>query len=230
MVSIQGYARPAPPSFNWRIPAGIRHANPRDDPNQVPYTGVLLTPAAQRHSAMTAPLTPEFRIRTDPSREDAVDQVRTAAARLAPLMSVTVPGATSHFDANYRTVRRGLSAGAIAVLLLIGASLLVNTLEQLRTRKRPLAVLAAFGARRRTLTLSILWQTAISLVVGLLLAIGAGILLGAALLRMAHQPMSFDWQSAAGIIGIGAAVVLLVTALSMPALWRLMRPDGLRSE
>jgi hypothetical protein len=34
----------------------------------------------------------------------------------------------------------------------------------------------------------------------------------------------------AGIAGAGAAVVLLVTALSLPALWRLMRPDGLRAE
>jgi hypothetical protein len=30
--------------------------------------------------------------------------------------------------------------------------------------------------------------------------------------------------------GAGAGVVLSVTALSLPPLWRLMRPDGLRTE
>jgi hypothetical protein len=30
--------------------------------------------------------------------------------------------------------------------------------------------------------------------------------------------------------GIAAAVVLLVTAFSLPALWRLLRPSGLRTE
>ena len=30
--------------------------------------------------------------------------------------------------------------------------------------------------------------------------------------------------------GIGGGVILLVTLLSLPPLWRMMRPDGLRTE
>lgn len=32
------------------------------------------------------------------------------------------------------------------------------------------------------------------------------------------------------VVGVGAALIGLVTLLSMPALWRLMRADGLRTE
>jgi hypothetical protein len=39
-----------------------------------------------------------------------------------------------------------------------------------------------------------------------------------------------DWASVLSMTGIGAAVVLTVTVLSLPPLLRLMRPDGLRTE
>jgi hypothetical protein len=32
------------------------------------------------------------------------------------------------------------------------------------------------------------------------------------------------------MIGAGAGLILLVTLVSLPALWRLMGPDGLRTE
>lgn len=67
------------------------------------------------------------------------------------------------------------------------------------------------------------------MLLGLVLAVGAGAGLGMVLLRIVSQPVRFNWPVTAGIAGAGAAVVLL-TALTMPALWRLMRPDGLRTE
>jgi hypothetical protein len=118
----------------------------------------------------------------------------------------------------------------LATLLLIGTSLLVTTLEQLREWRRLLAVLVAFGTRRRTLTCSVFLQVAVPVVLGMLLAAGTGAGLGAVLLAITDLPMTTDWASIAGIAGAGAAVVLGVTALTMPALWRLMRPSGLRTE
>ncbi|MYR63025.1 ABC transporter permease, partial [Streptomyces sp. SID625] len=93
-----------------------------------------------------------------------------------------------------------------------------------------LSALVAFGTRRRTLSLSVLWQTAIPIALGLLLASSIGLALGAVLLKMTAQPMGVDWASLATMTGIGAAVVLSVTLLSLPPLLRLMRPDGLRTE
>ncbi len=229
MAFVQAYWSRNDSSFRWRVPGHLMPAGPRNDPNGNRRTGILLTPAAMRRSAMTAPLRPEFYLHTDPGRADAFDQVRTAAAQLDPFSSAIVLNAT-HIDTTYGVIHRGLLIGSTAVLVLIGASLLVTTLEQLRERRRPLAVLAAFGVRRRTLTLSVLWQTAIPVAVGLLLAVSVGTLLGAVLLRAARQPLWVDWSGTAGILGIGAGVVLLVTLASMPALWRLMRPNGMRTE
>ncbi|MCZ9336452.1 ABC transporter permease, partial [Streptomyces sp. TRM76130] len=112
----------------------------------------------------------------------------------------------------------------------IGASLLVTQLEQLRERRRLLSALVAFGTRRRTLGLSVLWQTAVPIAVGLLLSAVVGLTLGAVLQRMTGTPVRIDWPSLLAMTGIGAAVVLAVTLLSLPPLLRMLRPDGLRTE
>lgn len=131
-------------------------------------------------------------------------------------------------EQNYETIRTGLFVGAACVLALIRASLLVSQLEQLRERRELLSALVAFGTRRRTLSLSVLWQTAIP--VALALALIVGLTLGGVLLRMTDTAIRVDWTSVLVMTGIGAAAVLAVTALSLPPLLRLMRPDGLRTE
>ncbi|WP_437115071.1 FtsX-like permease family protein [Streptomyces flaveolus] len=107
---------------------------------------------------------------------------------------------------------------------------LVSQLEQLRERKKLLSSLVAFGTRRRTLALSVLWQTAIPIGLGLLLASAVGLTLGTVLLKMTATKIAVDWTSVLAMTGIGAGVVLGVTLLSLPPLLRLMRPDGLRAE
>lgn len=133
-------------------------------------------------------------------------------------------------DNRFASVRKGLYIGAAAVLLLIGASLLVSVLEQLRDRRKLLAALTAFGTRRSTMSWSVLWQTAVPVALGLLLATVVGLGLGAVLLQMVGHSVSVDWPAVAAMSGIGGGVVVLVTLLSLPPLWRLMRPEGLRTE
>lgn len=116
------------------------------------------------------------------------------------------------------------------MLLLIGASLLVSVLEQLRDRRKLLAALTAFGTRRSTMSWSVLWQTAVPVALGLVLATGVGLGLGSVLLDMVGHPVTVNWAAVAAMAGIGGGVVVLVTLLSLPPLWRLMRPEGLRTE
>ncbi|MFL5994907.1 MAG: ABC transporter permease, partial [Streptomyces sp.] len=137
---------------------------------------------------------------------------------------------SSERNDRYETIRTGLFVGAACVLALIGASLLVSQLEQLRERKKLLSALVAFGTRRRTLSLSVLWQTAIPITLGLLLASVVGLTLGVVLLKMTDTAVRVDWPSVLSMTGVGAGVVLVVTLLSLPPLLRLMRPDGLRTE
>jgi hypothetical protein len=189
---------------------------------------VYVTPAA----APIGPGTPRLLrslITIDPHVPDAVEYVRNAAAAIDPLMAVVVLQETI-VDTKFADIRRGLFIGAIVILLLIGASLLVSVLEQLRDRRRLLAALVAFGTRRFTLGWSVLWQTLVPVALGLALATVTGVALGGVLLALVTLPLEIDWTILAGITGGAAAVVILVTLASLPALWRLMRPDGLHTE
>ncbi|WP_030346056.1 ABC transporter permease [Streptomyces sp. NRRL S-1022] len=212
----------------WTLPARIPEAPVRRDSLESDPVGLLVTP-----SALPAKATPVLRgqvfLRLDESVPDAEEYVRTTAARVDPLAYPWTWTATEQSD-RYTSLRTGLFIGAICVLALIGASLLVSQLEQLRERRKLLSSLLAFGTRRRTLGLSVLWQTAVPIALGLLLASAVGLTLGTVLLKMTDTAVSVDWTSVLSMAGAGAAVVLLVTLLSLPPLIRLMRPDGLRTE
>ncbi|MGX1622867.1 ABC transporter permease, partial [Streptomyces sp. NPDC055506] len=220
--------RPGDRPVSWTVPKDIRQAQPREDPTGYERGGILITPGALPES-LGSRLSTRLFLSLDRSDPDAYDQVRNTAARLDP----TAQPMTWHSierNERYATIRTGLSVGAAAVLALIGASLLVSQLEQLRERRKLLSSLVAFGTRRRTLGLSVLWQTAIPIGLGLLLAATVGMALGAVLLRMTSTSIRVDWTSVLSMTGIGAGVVLVVTLLSLPPLLKLMRPDGLRTE
>jgi hypothetical protein len=211
----------------WTVPAGARTVEQRYVPGYG-SAGVLATPGALDPGRLQEPVAVDL-VTLDPQRADAMDQLRNTAFHVSPGVLVFNPlGPT--VDHSYSQIVRGVEAGAIVILLLIGASLLLSVLEQLRERKELLAVLVAFGTRRSTLAQSVLYQTAIPVALGLALATLGGLGLGAMLLRMLSRPIAVDWAGVAAVIGVGAAMVMVVTLLSLPPLWRMMRPDGLRTE
>ncbi|ULR53135.1 ABC transporter permease [Streptomyces deccanensis] len=212
----------------WKLPAEIRGVPERADPLRSGTYGLLVTPGALPAKTEKSFYGTVY-VRTDPRVPDALDEVRNAAVAIDPLIRTWEWETTRRVD-QFADIRTGLLVGATAVLALIGASLLVSQLEQLRERRKLLSALVAFGTRRRTLGLSVLWQTAIPIVLGLFLASSVGVTLGAVLLRMTNVEVSLDWSSVLSMVGIGAGVVVLVTALSMPPLMRMMRPEGLRTE
>ncbi|MCC9705739.1 ABC transporter permease [Streptomyces sp. MNU76] len=212
----------------WTVPRDIRKAEPRTDPTGWEREGFLMTTSALPTAAAETARGLIY-LKLDMAVPDVSEIVRNATVKIDPLAvprMFTEGERTAEFD----SIRTGLFAGAACVLALIGASLLVSHLEQLRERRKLLSSLIAFGTRRRTLALSVLWQTAIPVALGLLLATMVGLTLGSVLLRMTDTAVAVDWLSVLAMTGIGAAVVLVVTALSVPPLLRLMRPDGLRTE
>ncbi|MGX1477177.1 UNVERIFIED_CONTAM: hypothetical protein RKD50_005985 [Streptomyces canus] len=215
-------------SVVWTVPKAVKQAESIADPTGYRRGGILLTPGAFPAQA-AAGVRGEIYVRVDDSLPDARDHVRNTAARINPYEEPMTWVSTESND-RYSSIRTGLFVGAACVLALIGASLLVSQLEQLRERKKLLSALVAFGTRRRTLSLSVLWQTAIPVALGLLLASVVGLTLGAVLLRMTDTTIRVDWPSVLSMTGVGAAVVIVVTVLSLPPLLRLMRPDGLRTE
>ncbi|MFJ8024929.1 ABC transporter permease [Streptomyces sp. NPDC096311] len=212
----------------WTVPQDIKAARTRTDATNGLTGGILFTPSALPAGAAQA-IEGDAYLQLDQSTPDVYDIVRNTTAKLSPLAHAWTWASTEQ-DNRYTSIRTGLSVGAACVLFLIGASLLVSQLEQLRERKKLLSVLVAFGTRRRTLSLSVLWQTAIPIALGLLLASVVGVTLGVVLQKMTSVSVRVDWPSLLSMTGIGAGVVLLVTALSLPPLLRLMRPDGLRTE
>ncbi|MBW8738882.1 MAG: ABC transporter permease [Streptomyces turgidiscabies] len=222
------YTRTEKPAVAWTVPARLQQVDGRTDPSGSERGGVLATPGALPE-AVVAQAAGRIFVALDPRVADARDLVRNTAARIDPLADAATYAATNR-DKQFNSIRTGLFVGATCVLLLIGVSLLVSQLEQLRERRKLLSSLVAFGTRRRTLSLSVLWQTAIPVGLGLLLSSVVGLTLGVVLLKMTSTAVHVDWAAVLAMTGVGAGVVLLVTVLSLPPLLRMMRPDGLRTE
>ncbi|WP_435279082.1 ABC transporter permease [Streptomyces sp. 1222.5] len=212
----------------WTVPANVRVVDARKDSLQ-DANSLLVTPAALPAKAAPALYSDGAYLRLDPSVPDSREYTRNVVARIDPLARANSWSATEE-DVKYTSIRTGLFVGSAFVLALIGASLLVSQLEQLRERRKLLSALVAFGTRRRTLSLSVLWQTALPVGLGLVLATMVGVTLGSVLLRMTRTPVAMDWASVLTMTGVGAAVVGVVTLLSLPPLLRMMRPEGLRTE
>ncbi|WP_066582234.1 FtsX-like permease family protein [Cellulomonas timonensis] len=209
----------------WTMPASTH----RFPGGEFGYIEMLVTPGALAGIDLDRGTTPaDLRVALDASTPDAVDHLRTAVSRLDPSAHVT--SGDELMTRAAETVRQLLLVATGALLVIIGASMLVNIVEQLRERRQLLAVLLAFGTRRRTLSWSILWQIAIPMVLGLVLAVATGTALAAILQTAAGAPVQFDWLGIGATTGTAALVALLTTAASLPLLWRLTRAGGLRSE
>lgn len=215
------------PLPEWRIPATAKVVDSRADPTGMYEYGVLATPSAIGGAELHEP-DAQAMVRLDPAVPDAADHVRNTADAIDPTSWVRTLKDTER-DAAFSSVRTGILVGSTLTMLLVAASLLVATLEQLRDRKRLLSSLVAFGTRRSTLAWSVLWQTAVPILLGLALSVAGGLGLGVVLLKMGGQPVQ-DWSGFVPVVGIGLGLIATVTLLSMPVLWRLMRADGLRTE
>ena len=78
-------------------------------------------------------------------------------------------------------------------------------LEQLRERRRLLAVLVAFGTRRSTMSWSVLWQTAVPVLLGLVLAFVGGTGWARPCSGWSTTPIRIDWGGIAEMSGAAPA-------------------------
>ncbi|MEV5383641.1 FtsX-like permease family protein [Streptomyces sp. NPDC052721] len=214
----------------WTTPpiTATARATSADPQGVFPERMLLATPEAAGPTAIAHAVSTVGVTYTDTDR-DVQDRIRTTAARLDPSFTVGFPGQPQG-DPALGGIKRALLAGVTVVLLLIAASMLLGALEQLRDRARVLAVLVAFGTRRRTLGGSVLWQTVLPVALGLLVAGLVGTALGGTLLGLVGKPAAYDWSTLLAIAGLGAATAVVVTLLTLPTLWRSTRPEGLRHE
>ncbi len=200
-----------------------------------PYLGggVVLTPGAAAKLNLPEDKYVSAWVLTDPKQIDASDQIANGVANLTWQVNVQSLNSGDVLNADQKTfvtIRSALLAGSLFTLLLAGVSMLVLALEQVRERRRPLAVLAAAGVPRSALGRSLLWQTAVPVVLAVLVAVGTGIGLAALVIRMTSLTLRIDWFTIGIFAGAALALVLLVTALTLPALRNAMRLSALRTE
>lgn len=211
----------------WTLPKSTRTVVTFPDPMGDLHDGILATPGALG-SVKLPNASARASIKIDRSVPDAAEYVRGTAADIDPTLRIN-PLMDMERDKQYESVQGGLLVGGTLTMMLIAASLLVSQIEQLRERKRLLSVLVAFGTRRRTLIWSVLWQTAVPVVLGTALAVVGGLVLGRFMLGIIGKSTG-DWWVFVPYAAVGASVILLVTLASLPPLWRMMRPEGLRTE
>lgn len=228
-VSAGGDARPGvvlDAGGPWRLPAGAASTEVSVLPDGDSYDGVLLvTPGAlplARQGAVT--------VKTIvPSGSASLIRTVRAATAIDPALGVQPLSPTS-LSHRFDEVRRGLTVGLVLVLLLIGLVLLVSVGEQLRERRRALAVLAVLGLSRGVLARSVLAESALPVVLGAVVAAVTGSALGGALLAIVGRPAFPDPGVVLATAAVALVVPVLVTAVSLPAAVRLLRPEHLRTE
>jgi len=193
--------------------------------------GIFLTPAAAVGIDFTGG-SPQLQAELDPAVPDAAEHLRNAIAGYSWRVYAYFVGQddSAEVELVFASIRRALLAGSVLTLLLAGASLLVMALEQVRERRRPLAVMAASGVPRGTLARSLLWQNGVPLVLSTVVAVGTGIGLGVLVTRAFDAKVAYDWEGIAALTGGSVVLVLAVTALTLPSLRRATGALGLRTE
>ena len=220
----------------YKVPNNLIQVPPTDNSGAIgPYIGegVLLTPGAAATLSLPANRDVLVWVSTDPNQVDATDQIAAGVANQTWQVSVVSISAGDTLNADQKTfvtIRSALLGGSLFTLLLAGVSMLVLALEQVRERRRPLAVLAAAGVPRSALARSLLWQTAVPVVLAVVVAIGTGIGLAALVIRMTSMQLQIDWSTIGIFAGAALILVLLVTGATLPALRSAMRLSALRSE
>ncbi|MFI6699767.1 FtsX-like permease family protein [Streptomyces sp. NPDC050509] len=211
----------------WTLPASARTVQALPGLHGTRETGILATPAAVDPRLLTGSRTRAVLRMADRSPA-AEERVRNAVAQVEPSLRVASAQVVER-DKAYASARTALLVAGTATMAVIALSMLVAQIEQLRERRSLLSALTAFGTRRSTLAWSVLWQTAVPVVIGTALATAGGLVLGVVMLDMMGKPYT-GWWAGLPLAGAGAVAILLVTVATLPVLWRMVRPEGLHVE
>jgi hypothetical protein len=216
----------------WTLPADARTIDRPTSTNI--YSSVLVTPGAL--SAGELPHDDSVTVYAVVGPDLSADQMEgirnaVAAQRIGTYVySYNTGPDLDEEQRTYVAIRTALYAGSIFTLLLAGVSLLVLALEHIRERRRTLAMLTASGVPRGVLGRSLLWQVALPIALGVVVALITGIGLAALVMRLTNERMVVDWGGVALLCAGAIALSLLVSAMTMPFLRNATRLTALRTE
>ncbi|WP_370942503.1 FtsX-like permease family protein [Amycolatopsis sp. cg5] len=216
---------------SWTAPDFAQAMRPQNSGGPY-FSGIMATPGAMTGVDLR-PVWGSGTIRATSGDPDFAEHARNALAPFTWHISLYVP--VPPFQLNptqqaYLAIRAGLLAAAVFTLLLAGVSLLVLGLEQVRERRRTIGMLAATGVPVRVLARSVVWQNAIPLALAIFIAVPAGLGLSALAARLTGTTFVVDWQAVGVLSAAAAALVLLVTAVTLPSLRGAARLASVRTE
>ena len=215
----------------WTVPADATTIERAA--NTTVYSTVIMTPGALPASAPEDESTTVYAMVDKDLTGDQLEGIRNSVAdhRFETYMysSNTGPDLNRNQE-TFVAIRTGLYAGSIFTLLLAGVSLLVLALEHIRERRRTLAMLTASGVPRGVLGRSLLWQVALPIALGTVVALATGLGLAALVMRLTEDALVVDWAGVALLSAGAIALSLLVSAMTMPFLRNATRLTALRTE
>lgn len=215
---------------DWTVPDGMERVSMPETSGF--FQSLIVTPGALGDARLPRDNATVHVSVSDISPDDE-ERLRNAIAAYGPDVYVYAHNTQQDLSTGQRTfvaVRNGLYAGSVLTLLLAGVSLLVLALEHIRERRRPLAVLAASGVPQGVLARSLLWQVALPIGLGVLVAVLTGVGLAALILRLSEDTLSVDWAGVGLLSGGAALLSVLVTAMTLPFLRSATRLTSLRTE
>lgn len=192
---------------------------------------VLATPAAMTGVDLSG-TSLTVSLRGTPGNPDFVELVRNSVAPYSGQVAVAAYNDERATDEArmFDDARSILLGGALLVLLLAGVSLLVLAQEQVRERRRALGALSATGVPVRVIVRSLLWQNGIPLVLGIAVATATGIAVAALGRRLFWDGLYVDWSAVVLLAAAAIAMVLLVTASTVPSVRAAAKTENLRTE
>jgi hypothetical protein len=216
----------------WTVPANATTIDRAA--NTTVYSTVIITPGAVDTASMPEDDSTTVYAMVDKDLTgDQLEGIRNSIAdhRMATyLYSYNTGPDLNRNQETFVAIRTALYAGSLFTLLLAGVSLLVLALEQIRERRRTLAMLTASGVPRAVLARSLLWQVALPISLGTVVALATGLGLAALVMRLTEDPMIVDWGGVALLSAGAIALSLLVSAMTMPFLRNATRLTALRTE
>ncbi|MFI7679908.1 FtsX-like permease family protein [Actinophytocola sp. NPDC049390] len=217
---------------SWTVPADAKTIDRPENTNI--YASVIVTPGAVDTAALPdSDSASVFAMVSADLAAEQLEGIRNSVAEHRVGTWVysfnTGPDLTQR-EQTFVAIRTALYAGSIFTLLLAGVSLLVLALEHIRERRRTLAMLTASGVPRGVLGRSLLWQVALPIVLGVVVALITGIGLAVLVMRLTEDPTVIDWGGVAVLCAGAVALSLLVSAMTMPFLRNATRLTALRTE
>ena len=215
---------------SWTVPADVRHVSRQADSRV--YSSLLVTPGALAGVRLPATRA-SIHATAGTISSDQLEEVRNSVAEFGPEVYIFSYNTAQDLNTGQQmfvSIRNALYGGSIFTLLLAGVSLLVLALEHIRERRRPLAVLAASGVQQGVLARSLLWQVALPIALGVVVAILTGVGLAWLIVRLTGETLAIDWAGVGLLSGGAALLAVLVTGMTLPFLRSATRLTSLRTE